>query len=269
MEPFLLNNHSTLLIEDWKKDAPTLVAGITTRDGGVSKGSFASLNLGFHVPDTPEHVLENRESLAEFLKIPLRNWVMGEQTHQTKVVVVSHADAGKGAFEHRSTLNGVDGIITSERGLLCTAMFADCVPLYFFDPITGWIGIAHAGWRGTVNKMAKEMVDSLVNQGVDVQSLRVTIGPCISQFNYEVDDKVVDHIPNNWKEKVVKRTKTGRFLLDLRKLNQEILLDSGVLGENIKVTNFCTFQDDKFFSHRRDNGMTGRMLGFIGFQTTN
>lgn len=266
MEPFKQINESIMELSinpNWNKK---LVAGITTRFGGESDAPFSSLNLGFHVPDNPKRVLNNRLKVAELLAFPIHNWVMGEQTHETKIHVVTKDDSclGAGAFSNKDALKGIDGLITKQKKVLLTAMFADCVPLYYWDPTTNWIGIAHAGWRGTVNQMAKHMVDKLKSVGADVASLQVVIGPAISSSNYQVDDKVYQAIPGSWQDKVTKKSGEKHYLLDLPMLHKLILIDAGINPEHIFLTNYCTYQDNLFFSHRKEDGKTGRMLGYIG-----
>lgn len=172
----------------------------------------------------------------------------------------------KGSVSYASSIKGTDGLVTNQKGLLCTAFFADCVPLFFFDPITGYIGIAHAGWKGSINRIAEKMVEAFIKVDVKAENLLVAIGPCISQQNYEVDERVVQSIRETDRVNVVRSLGKNRFLLDLKQLNVDILLQSGVLRHNIEITNYCTYRDENiFFSHRRDHGKTGRMLGFIGF----
>ncbi|MEW9676553.1 peptidoglycan editing factor PgeF [Lentibacillus sp. L22] len=265
-EPFNQHTDSILLIDTWKQINPKLCAGFTTRNGGVSKQPFSSFNHGLHVQDDKQDVLNNRKRLAQMLGFPLQDWVGAEQVHATEIITVTDDDKGKGSVSLEDSLAGVDGIITNKPGILCTAFFADCVPLFFFDQTTGYIGIAHAGWKGTVNRMAEKMVKQLQHTGSDVRHLNVIIGPCISQANYEVDQRVIQSIPTQLQKHTVKKLANHRYLLDLKQLNKEILLQCGVFRHNIGITNYCTFRDESlFFSHRRDHGKTGRMLGFIGY----
>ncbi|GAB3067889.1 peptidoglycan editing factor PgeF [Virgibacillus ainsalahensis] len=267
-EPFTHIDESYLQIEKWQQLHPKLKAGFTTRMGGVSQAPFNTLNCGLHVADQYDDVIANRQSLAQKLRIPLDRWVTGEQIHQTNVQIITSDDKGKGAASHQSAIKGTDGLITNEAGVLCTAFFADCVPLFFFDPTTGYIGIAHAGWRGTVSRIAGKMVQELQALHVNMKELLVVIGPCITQQYYEVNDYVTRHITYREREKTVIEKEKNRYLLDLKQLNVEILLQSGVLRNNIDITNYCTYNDNSlFFSHRRDNGRSGRMLGFLGYST--
>ncbi|MEN2766530.1 peptidoglycan editing factor PgeF [Ornithinibacillus xuwenensis] len=265
-EIFQYDDKSLLQLDKWQTINPGLRAGFTSRNGGVSQKPFFTNNLGLHVFDHKNDVILNRQGLSETVGIPLSNWVAGEQVHQTSIHIVEAGDAGKGSTSTDSAIKGVDGLITKEKGILCTAFFADCVPLFFFDPITEYIGIAHAGWKGTVGQIAEKMVKELRALGVNVEDLLVAIGPCISKEKYEVDEYVKERIPIKHCENVLTPIGNEHYLLDLKQLNVEILLQSGVIRNNIDITNFCTFSDDAlFFSHRRDNGKTGRMLGYIGY----
>ena len=267
-EPFKEQDGSYLQIEGWQQLHPRLVAGFTTRHGGVSKEPYHTFNFGLHVPDDQNDVLTNRKRLAAKLNFPFENFVSGEQVHDTFVKEVTDKDKGKGAITYESSIKGTDGIITNQKGQLCTAFFADCVPLYFFDPVTEYIGIAHAGWKGTVGRIAENMVEAFKEKGTRLENLHVAIGPCISKDYYEVDDHVIMSIDPINRKKTVTALSNNHFLLDLKQLNVEILLQSGVIRHNIEVTKYCTFRDeDLFFSYRRDFGKTGRMLGFLGFLT--
>src|SRR5699024_4992185 len=143
--------------------------------------------------------------------------------------------------------------------------FADCVPLFFYDKRLNIVGIAHAGWKGTVKEIGAQMVKSFVQLGSQMEDLFVAIGPCISKMNYEVNDHVIKHIDENFVSKVVTDKGEGKYLLDLKQLNVEILLQNGVMRNNIDITTYCTYEHEQlFYSYRRDNGKTGRMLAFIG-----
>jgi len=265
-EPFHQKNQSLLTIKSWQEIDPRLQVGFTTRRGGVSKRPYDTLNLGLHIPDQPIDVIANREILAKHVQAPLDTWVVGEQSHHTNIKVVDQHDHGTGSISHENTLAGIDGLITKESGLLCTALFADCVPLYFFDPVSKYIGIAHAGWKGTVHQLAQKMVAELINRGTNPTDLLVAIGPCISLANYQVDDHVLQYIDDQYREHTIIDQGNNRYLLDLKQLNVENLLQAGVLRHHIDVTSYCTFADKElFYSYRRDHGETGRMAAYIGF----
>lgn len=267
MEIFLQNNKAFLELEKWQQKSRDLVVGFTTKNGGESKGAFSSFNCGLHVHDKKTDVLNNRNKLANWIQMPLSNWITGEQVHGIKVKLVSRENCGSGALSTETALRGIDGMITKDKGILLTAFFADCIPLYFFDPVENIIGIAHAGWKGTVGGIAKEMVWTFKEQGSKLENILVAVGPGISQKHYEVDMRIHDAIDETYRKKVLISIEKDRFLLDLKQLNYEILLQSRILRHNIAITNFCTYEDEKlFYSYRRDQGKTGRMLGFIGFR---
>ncbi|ASN05842.1 hypothetical protein CFK40_12885 [Virgibacillus necropolis] len=266
LEPFYQENESLLTLKSWKKLDPSLQVGFTTRQGGISKSSFESFNMGLHVPDSKQDVIYNRKLLAEKIGMSMETWVGGEQIHGTNVEIITHKVKGRGAFSHENSLSGIDGLITNQKGILCTAFFADCVPLFFFDRETGYVGIAHAGWKGTVNGIGKEMINKFIQLGASVETIKVAVGPCISQDAYEVDGHVIKNLTSKQINNTTRKQENNHYLLDLKKLNEEILLQSGALRHNIDVTNYCTYRaEELFFSHRRDHGKTGRMLGFIGF----
>lgn len=262
---FKQKHPSVLYIEKWMEQHPQLIAGFSTRNGGYSPQPYDSLNLGLHVQDDKELVYKNRQRLSEMIDVPITNWVCSEQVHGTRIKVVSGEDRGKGIKNMKTALQGYDGMITGEKNILCTAYFADCVPLFYFDIKRKYVGIAHAGWKGTVNQVAGKMVERFQQLGTHLEHLSVAIGPCISDVNYEVDERVISQIDPRFQTSQVIKKVNDRYLLNLKQLNVEILLQSGVLRHNIDVTRFCTYEDHHlFFSHRRDGGKTGRMLGFIG-----
>ncbi|MCF3942509.1 peptidoglycan editing factor PgeF [Oceanobacillus alkalisoli] len=265
MEPFIIKEKQLMRLINWKELSQDLVAGISTKNGGVSQGDFSSFNCGLHVHDSIENVLDNRRTLSDLTGFPLENWVAGEQVHGKKVQLVTASDKGKGAISTATALKNVDGILTKEKGIMLTAFFADCIPLFFYDPEEKIIGIAHAGWKGTVKEIAKEMVAQFAANGSVRENILVTIGPGISWNHYEVDEYVASQITKDVRDKVLTVKSDNHYLLDLKELNREILLHCGILRHNIDMTNYCTYREhDLFFSHRRDQGRTGRMLGFIG-----
>ncbi|TCP29103.1 hypothetical protein EV207_11225 [Scopulibacillus darangshiensis] len=248
-----------------------LVLGITTRDGGVSRVPYATLNMGYHVKDHHEAVLENRQRLGEDLKMPLENWVAGEQIHDTKITRVSENDRGKGARDYDSVIKGTDGLYTTQSNLLLTACFADCVPIFFYTKKQPAVGVLHAGWKGTVGSIASKMIRIWHEElGISPDDINVIIGPSIGPCCYEVDKRVlkqVQQLDNDVDLKGVYHSsdRTGRYMLDLQGLNKRILMNAGVPGQNIHITNYCTgCRTDMFFSHRKENGKTGRIMGFIG-----
>lgn len=272
MEPFVLKNNSFLTIDTWMEEYPGLVAGMTTKNGGMSKGSFETLNLGFHVGDTVGDVCSNREKLSELTNFPLDYWVGAEQTHDIRIKKVTRADRGRGAVTYEQSFKGTDGFYTNEEGILLTLCFADCVPLFFIAPDYRMIGAAHAGWKGTVGKIAGHMVTAWGQEGIKPEKIFVAIGPSICKKCYIVDNRVINLVENSLEDvegKPYNLIKEGQYSLDLREVNRQILLKAGVPVQNMSITGFCSScNEDMFFSHRRDQGTTGRMLSFIGWKET-
>ncbi|MFB5194094.1 peptidoglycan editing factor PgeF [Neobacillus sp. KR4-4] len=271
MEPFVLKNQSFLTIENWVSKYPGLVAGITTNKGGVSKGDYKSLNLGFHVGDIQSDVCSNREKVSDLLTFPLKSWVGAEQTHGIHLKKISKLDRGKGSNSYENAIKDTDGFYTNEEGVLLTLCYADCVPLFFIAPESKMIGVAHAGWKGTVGQIAREMIIAWKREGINPEQILVTIGPSICEKCYIVDKYVINLVENTLEDVEIlpyNLIKEGQYSLDLREVNRQILIKSGVPNTNIQLTNFCSSCDKEFFSHRRDQGKTGRMLTFIGWKET-
>ncbi|NMH71264.1 peptidoglycan editing factor PgeF [Bacillus sp. RO3] len=270
-EPFVTKTESYYSIDKWTKEQPALVAGITTRLGGVSTHPFDSFNMGLHVGDDDSSVIHNRQLLAASLGMPVKSWVAAEQTHGNHIHSTIIEDAGKGSESYTNSVKDTDGLITGEKNILLTMCYADCVPLYFLDRKLGTIGLAHAGWKGTVLGIGPKMVDSFVEKGSSKASLQVVIGPSICKDCYVVDDYVIDKVkktledennfPYNLKEE-------GQYQLDLKELNEQLLLQSGLKSDQIHTSRYCSSCHDDFFSYRRDGGITGRIMSFIGWKET-
>ncbi|WP_456271613.1 peptidoglycan editing factor PgeF [Bacillus sp. AK031] len=257
-------------LPDWERQFPGLKAGITGKQGGSSTGSFQSLNMGLHVNDEPEAVKKNRAILSETIDFPLDNWVCAEQTHGDNIQWVTKKDGGKGALDYSKSISGTDGLITGDPDLLLTMCYADCVPIYFIHPGRRLIGLAHAGWKGTVLNIAGRMVDEFTSQGVRAEEIKVAIGPSICRNCYQVDDRVIDKVKKlleDCNEKPYNLKYEGQYELDLKQTNYQTLLNSGVPSGNISVSELCTAcESTEFFSHRRDQGKTGRIMSFIGWK---
>lgn len=262
----LTDDRSLLLIKDWEKE--NVIAGMTTRNGGASEGPYHSLNVGFHVGDRYENVLENRNLLADKLGFPLNRWVLGEQTHGNQVFKVKKEDIGKGAMSLDTAIPNVDGLFTQESGVLLVALYADCVPLYFFARAEHMIGVAHAGWKGTVSNIAGRMVEAWKKEGIDPAGIEVIIGPSIGECCYEVDEKVISEVRKLSldDERIFRQLHQGKYMLNLKLLNKRLLIQAGVRETNIVLSSWCTScSTSTFFSHRKERGKTGRMMAFIGF----
>jgi YfiH family protein len=268
-EPFQATMKETSLalkIPDQAKRSDQLIAGFSTRRNGVSQTPFSSLNLGFHVPDEARDVLKNREILAGHIERPLNKWVVGEQIHGATIAEITLKDRGRGARDHHDAIPNVDGLYTDDPDVLLTALYADCVPLYFYAPKANRVGLAHAGWKGTTKNIAGEMIDSWKKDGIKAEEIYAAIGPSIGKCCYEVDDGVITHIKGLHlnDDTLFEQTAKGKYQLDLKSVNRELLLKAGVQTSHLSISNYCTSCSNLFFSHRKEEGKTGRMMAYIG-----
>lgn len=272
-EAFVMDKGKPILhLRDWEQRFPGLVAGFTIRTGGHSRPPYDSFNMGLHVGDDPDRVVANRRLLADLLGMPFSAWSCAEQVHGNRVCQVVAGGAGKESLD--GVIAATDGLFTDQAGILLTSFYADCVPLYFLDPASKAIGLAHAGWKGTVSRIAAEMVESLVRQcQTRPEELLVAIGPSIGGCCYEVDERIMEQVircAGKWEEAVAPSRNDGRYMLDLRRLNSAILVEAGVDPGRILSTEWCTScRTDLFYSHRKEagsRGATGRMASFIGWK---
>ncbi len=240
----------------------------TTKEGGVSKGNFATMNISFTRGDDKEAVLENYRRIAPLFDVELSNIVVSHQTHTTNVRRVTKADGGKGVVYDRD-YEDVDGLITNEKNLVLCTMYADCVPLYFVDVKNQAIGLSHSGWKGTAGQMGKRTLERMEEEfGTKPEDVYAAIGPSICMDCYEVSSDVIDAFklvfPKEEMEVICYQKENGKYQLDLWKANEIILLNAGVLKEHIEVTRLCTHcNSDRMFSHRKTGDKRGNLGAFL------
>lgn len=280
MEPFVRAQEvpSLLKISSWMPFGD-ISAGFTGRGGGRGSAPYDSFNAALHVGDNPSTVLANRQLLAETLGFRLEDWTCGEQVHGCRVATVTAKDKGRGARSREDAFADTDGLITDVPGVLLTSFYADCVPLYFYDPVAGAVGLAHAGWKGTVLEIARMMVIEMERIfGSRPEHVRAAIGPSIGACCYEVDETVLKrvrslegvHDDKDWQEAasvLAPSASSDKAMLNLKELNRRIMIKAGILPSHIECTTWCTSCSvDIFFSHRKENGITGRMTSWIGLK---
>jgi YfiH family protein len=231
-------------------------AGFSTRSDG---------NLALHVGDDPQAVIARREAFAAAAGFDFAAWTCADQVHGVDIAHVTAAEVGAGRHALHDKLDGYDGLLTDLPGVMLVSFYADCVPLYFVDPVKRVVGLAHAGWKGTVGGIAAGMVHQMVQRyGCAVTDIQAAIGPAIGPCCYEVDDTVINAINNQMGRTVYP---PGKAMVDLKKINQEIMIREGILSTNIDMSASCTScQTDMYFSHRAEHGKTGRMASWIGIQ---
>ena len=236
----------------------------STRLGGVSEGEFASLNVSFDRGDRKENVLANYERIAEVLGCKVEDMTASHQTHTTNIRRVSAEDKGKGIIRARDYEN-VDGLMTNEAGIVLVTYYADCVPLYFVDPVHRAIGLAHSGWRGTVNKMGECMVKAMGEAfGSRPEELYAAIGPSICRECYEVGEDVAEQFGKMEEAVITPGKYPGKYQLDLWRANEIILKQAGIPASHIAVTDICTCHNPEYlFSHRASKGRRGNLGAFM------
>lgn len=230
--------------------------GFTTRRGGVSEGIFSSMNLGFHRGDSEENVRTNFEILARELDFDLKNAVLTRQIHSDIVRAVTAADArGIDSGDYPES----DALVSADRGTALVIFTADCTPILFFDPVTGAVGAAHAGWRGTASDIAGKTVRRMCKEyGCKARDIRAAIGPSIGACCFETDGDVPHAVLAEFGREaeamIVKYG--GKYRIDLKSVNALALRRAGV--ENIEVSGYCTMcRPELFWSHRFTKGERG------------
>ena len=241
--------------------------GFTTRYGGVSRGEWSSLNLSFTRGDDEAAVRENFARVAAAFEVSPEQIVCSKQTHTTNVRRVYAADGGAGVTRPLEW-DDVDGLITDEPGVLLGTFYADCVPLFFVDPVHHAIGLSHSGWRGTVARMGavtlRAMADAFGTQPADVCC---AIGPSICVDCYEVSEDVAEQFRaafSEYTDEILYAKGGGKYQLDLWAANRHVLLDAGVTPSHLQITDICTCCNPKhLFSHRYTGGRRGNLGAFL------
>lgn len=241
--------------------------GCSTSVGGVSTGVFSSMNLGFNRGDSDENVLENYDRLCKAIGFTKEQVVLPNQVHEVVVRRVTKADCGKGILKPRD-YSSVDAQITNEPGVALAVFGADCVPVFLYDPIVGAIGTAHAGWRGTIGRIAEKTVEAMEKEfGCKPENIEAYIGVSICGDCYTVGGDVAERFLKEFPE-ATKQTEAqkmeGTCQLDLWQVNRMILEEAGVKPENIVIGGVCTkCHSDVLFSHRVAGNERGNMAGFL------
>uniref|UniRef100_UPI00405662DE peptidoglycan editing factor PgeF n=1 Tax=Acetatifactor sp. TaxID=1872090 RepID=UPI00405662DE len=237
----------------------------TTRTGGVSEGIYSSMNLSFTRGDNPESVLENYKRVAKVLGCQVEDMIASHQTHTTNIRRVTAADRGKGIVVSRD-YEDIDGLITNEKGIALVTFYADCVPLYFVDPEHQAIGLAHSGWRGTVQQMGARMVEAMNREfGSHPEKMFAAIGPSICQECYEVSEEVAIQFERVFGPEVLVPGKASdKYQLDLWRANVLVLTRAGIPVSRIAVTDVCTCHNSQYmFSHRASEGKRGNLAAVL------
>lgn len=242
-----------------------ILAFTTKRAGGVSTGRYATLNVASHAGDSPANVQENRRRLANWLSIAPQRLIIPRQVHGTVVRRVDTDFFSLSVSQQAAALDGVDALVTNLPATCIGVSTADCVPILIYDPTNGALAAAHAGWRGTVSRIATTTVEALVRAyDCRPRNLRAIIGPGISLAAFEVGDEVYDTFRRAGfpMEHIARHQE--KWHIDLWEANRLLLLDAGLAPTGIHVSGLCTYlHPDAFFSARRLGTQSGRAYSGI------
>ena len=236
---------------------------VSTRVGGLSPPPYESLNLGFHVEDTPKTVLNNRERLAAHLGIPLSDFTVAKQVHSGTVTIVTERMKGYGAADLDTAVDETDAMVTDVAGLCLTVLMADCVPVLFFDPQERVVAAVHAGWRGTIKLAAQNTINTLRETfGCKPPEILAGIGPSIGPCHYEVGPEVISQVEDTFggtEGYINDESADGKGYFNLWEANKRQIIAAGIPVQNIEVAQMCTYCNPHlFFSERQQKGRTGR-----------
>lgn len=245
------------------------VHGISTRLGGQSKGAFASLNLALHVGDDAADVWQNRQRFCTSMGLVAEDICTPEQIHGALIQRVYRRDAGRGSCTYADAIAGTDALITDEPGLPLLLCFADCTPILLLDPVHRATGIAHGGWKGTVQRIAAKTLQAMQREfGTRPSDLLVGIGPAIGPCCYAVGDDVARQFQQEFPAcEGLLPVYEDAVHLDLWRANQYQLEQAGVLTTHIDRADTCTACNSSlFFSYRAEHGQTGRIGAMIALK---
>jgi purine-nucleoside/S-methyl-5'-thioadenosine phosphorylase / adenosine deaminase len=238
-------------------DATGLTAAVTARDGGVSGGPYATLNLSLSVGDDQANVLENRRRLAAALGVSLDDFVFARQVHGAGVRVADAADRGRGAFSLDDAVESADALVTATPGLILAILTADCLPVVLHDPAAGVLACVHAGWRGTVAGVTAAAVTAMKDLGSRPSDLVAGLGPAIAGDRYQVGPDVREAVTAAFGPAAMTFLRPDRrpaadpdrWLFDLQAANRHALREAGVPDTQIHASAVPTGTGD-FFSDR-------------------
>jgi len=262
------NGLQYISLQSWLKEGINMA--FSTRLGGVSNGVYESLNMGLHVGDQAEMVLENRRRFLGIFNAQLDDMVACQQVHGNEVMRVNGIDRGKGSRNLGDVIMNCDAMITNEPGIYLMSFYADCIPVYFFDPINRAVGMAHSGWKGTMNKIVVNTVEAMRKEfNTAANELQIFIGPGIANCCFEIQPDLLAKVKTEFSgfHAIINYRQNGSISWDLQETNSQLLVQAGVNPLNISICKLCTAcHADSFYSYRREKGDTGRMGALIGIE---
>jgi YfiH family protein len=257
-----------LLVYRFESFPESLDAFVSTRRGGVSSHPYDSLNLGLRVGDDEEKVVENRRRLFEAFGMELERSVWCRQIHSDGVAVVDAGDAGRGSTEEESIVGDADALVTSTPELPLCVTIGDCVPVVIYDPEREVVGLAHAGWGGTVARICSRTVATMGERfGSDPAAIVAAIGPSIGPGDYEVGADVLERAHGAYGDRaaeILAPLESGKARFDLWAANRIDLEEAGVAPGRIEASGVASEQQlDDFYSHRHEGAQTGRFIAAV------
>lgn len=233
-----------------------IVHFFSTRNGGSSHNEYGTLNIGLNQADLSTNVFENRSRLAQSLGIDVNSFVFARQVHGTKVMRVYESDRGRGLYSRATAFPFTDGMVTNLSNICLVALAADCVPILFYDPVKKAIGAAHAGWKGTVLKSPRFVIQAMVNEfKCNPSDIIVALGPSAGPCCYEIGKDVIDEITVAFAQPdgILKSSPNPeKAIFNMWETNRLTLVEAGLMNENIEFSNQCTVcNNDTFFSARK------------------
>lgn len=259
---FHLNTNGNLMyytIDEFEKTG-LVKHCFTTRRGGVSKGEYESMNLRMNCDDTKENILNNYKIICDEINVNFNDLVLSKQVHDVKIEAVGKTDCGNGITKPQK-FESADALVTNESGVPIVVFGADCVPVFFLDTSAHAIGLAHSGWRGTVNCIAEKTVEKMQSlYGSKPENIIAAIGPSIRACHYEVDDDLAEVFKNKFGDSVLE--KHEKYHVNMQKAIEIQLQSRGV--KNITDSDVCTYcMHDLLFSHRYTCGRRGVMAAIM------
>ena len=239
--------------------------GFSTREGGITADPpKASLNLSWTRCGSPEEVIANFKIFAEGAGIDYDDMAVVNHEHGANVLRIAHEHRGRGFY--KDPLPPCDGIITDDPTVTLVTSHADCGAYFFYDPVHRAIGMAHAGWKGTLLRIGAEMARRLAEEfDTDPSDIIAATGPCICRDCFEVDADLGEKFQSEFGYPGISRPgRQGKAYVDLELAAAVQFVEAGIRPESITLMNACTYENRRhFFSHRRDKGITGSMAAYI------
>ena len=243
----------------------------STRQGGYSEGRYGEFNINRYCGDSEESIKRNRETLCQLLGIEDHSLLMPHQVHLAEIAVVDREMLTLPTEEIQQKLDGIDALMTNEAGVCIGVSTADCIPVLLYDPIRRASCAIHAGWRGTVQRIAEKAVARMTEVfGSDPKNLIAQIGPGIHLESFEVGDEVYQTFEKEGFPMELISKKYEKWHIDLPECNRLQLVAAGMPETHIAVSPVCTFQQsDTFFSARKLSINSGRIFTGILLQESN